>query len=516
MLVSGSSGVFWFDDDEWTRDEIGFHAHHFFGFSDRNVYAAANDILHYDGAQWHHETGGFFRGVWGVDDNQMYAVGLGGAIAARQNGEWVAMQSPTTWHLADIWGSSAKHVFAVGQMGRIVQFDGEEWSVVESGVEVDLNAIWGKSSHDIYAVGFRGTATHYDGMTWSPVDLSTDDHLFAITGNTEAMYVVGTNGTILELRDGKWSSMESGTETWLYGLATRPPSEDVLVVGDEGVILNLRGGSWLPMFSGLERTYAGVAGASDGSVCAVGTDYSGGMLRNRNGNGEWSETDWPVGVIDVSIYDRDHAFAAPFVGDYVLRYNGGTWEKLPFTQQSYFTNISGSDADGLFVAHDDTLISFFDGVDWRTGEVPLTQGRVADIVALASGSVLAVGYQGDVLHWGDGEWQLLGELEHGTSITGIETSDVWVTLGHQIWHYDGINWTWDEPELLNNWLDIVSIGAYEAYAVSYEGRVVHIDRDGWKIEESPPVAEFTGITVTGDHLYAVGTMGALVVRTLDR
>ncbi len=514
ILASGNSGTFWFDGTEWEREPWPPGLNDIQGFSDRNVFAVAGAIFHYDGAAWKVESGGSYRAIWGADAEHMYAVGMGGEISKRQGTSWVSMPSPTSWHLWDMWGSSNRQAFAVGDRGRIVEFDGVELRNVESNVENSLRGIWGSSSNDVYAVGDGGVATHFDGKTWSPVETGTSASLLAIAGSADAIYAVGVNGTVLRIRDGVWTPMETGTRMWLHTIAVGARSGDAIVAGDEGTMLTLKDGVWNPVFSGMERTYMGIASSTNGAAFACGYDYAGGMVRSRSHDGNWNQTTTQPMIVDVWAYDEARAFAIPYAGDTILRYTGGEWDGLPFVGLSRFESLSGFGSDEIVVAHDDTLVSWFDGSQWRTSEVPLAEGRLADIQALGNTTV-AAGYHGEIFEFVGGAWQPIGDLEFASSLSGNSHSDIWVTSDQQLWHFDGDYWSFYEPQPWGRWQDVAVSGA-DAYAVSIDGMIAHFNGSDWIVEDSPAVAGLNAVSVFGGRVYAAGDLGALLVRDISR
>lgn len=515
ILASGSDGTFNFDGAEWKRDPQAPTLHDVHGFSDRNIFAVANAIFHYDGVSWNFESAGSYRAIWGSDAEHMFAVGMGGAIGGRQEGAWAPMASPTTWHLWDIWGSSARKVFAVGDRGRIVEFDGTTWRNVESNVENTLRGVWGASSNDVYAVGDGGIATHFDGVAWSPVETGTNANLLAIAGTAGEAYAVGTDGTVLRVQNGVWTPMETGTQMWLYTVAVRASSGDAIVAGDQGTMLALEGGAWNPVFSGMERTYLGIASSANGAAFACGYDYAGGMVRSRSRDGTWSQPTWqsPM-IVDVWAYDETRAFAIPYSGDTILRYTDGEWDEVPFTGLSRFESLSGFGRDGIVVAHDDTLVSWFDAAQWWTSDVPLTEGRLADVHTVDN-TTIVVGYHGEVFESAAGAWQPIGDLEFASSLSGTSRADLWVTSDQQIWHFDGNYWDFYEPQPWGRWQDVAASGS-DAYAVSIEGMIARFNGSDWIVDDSPAVAGLRTVSVFAGRAYAAGEMGALLVRDLSR
>ena len=95
------------------------------------------------------------------------------------------LSQPQTNTLLGIWGIAENDVFAVGDKGTILHYDGATWSVMESGTTVDLRGVWGTSATNVYAVGYEGgTILHYDGLEWSTINSGTTNTLYNIWGST--------------------------------------------------------------------------------------------------------------------------------------------------------------------------------------------------------------------------------------------------------------------------------------------------------------------------------------------
>ncbi len=104
------------------------------------------------------------RGIWGLDYNNLFAVGDGGTILRRVNGgNWAKMTSNTTANLRAVWGTAMNNVYAVGASGTVMRFDGSTWSKITVPTTQQLNGIWGVSGNEIYAVGNAGAIIKYVG-----------------------------------------------------------------------------------------------------------------------------------------------------------------------------------------------------------------------------------------------------------------------------------------------------------------------------------------------------------------
>ena len=72
---------------------------------------------------------------------------------------WRTAASPITAGLRAVWGRANDDVFAVGDGGAIVHFDGAAWSVEEAQSTARLNDVSGEGP-DVFAVGAGGVILH--------------------------------------------------------------------------------------------------------------------------------------------------------------------------------------------------------------------------------------------------------------------------------------------------------------------------------------------------------------------
>lgn len=105
----------------------------------------------------------------------IFAVGANATLARRGPpngfGDWPDWTLDTvtpaiTGILRGVWGISDSQVYAVGDNLMIVYWDGSVWAKVplpniKTGLTRNLNAIWGTSGNNLYAVGDSGTILHY-------------------------------------------------------------------------------------------------------------------------------------------------------------------------------------------------------------------------------------------------------------------------------------------------------------------------------------------------------------------
>lgn len=122
-------------------------------------------------------AGGTAQNLNGVyhGSKTIFAVGANATIVRRGPanffGDWPdwsldTVSTPITGSLRGVWGISDTQVYAVGDSLLVVQWDGLVWTKVPlpnltTGLNRSLYAIWGTSGNNLYAVGDGGTILHY-------------------------------------------------------------------------------------------------------------------------------------------------------------------------------------------------------------------------------------------------------------------------------------------------------------------------------------------------------------------
>ena len=157
--------------------------------------------------------GKLLYGVWGVDEQSLYAVG---------------------GDLADEDAGGAVWKYNVEQ---------EEWVVDQGALDArpgglpTLYKIWGTSPTDIWAVGRRGTILNYNGVRWVDIPTGVIRPLFTVHGDAQRVMAVGGafDGVILELDGSNFIDRVPADAPQMNGIFVSSAGGPATAVGDGGV-----------------------------------------------------------------------------------------------------------------------------------------------------------------------------------------------------------------------------------------------------------------------------------------
>lgn len=257
------------------------------GINADNVWAVGvgGTILNWNGKAWRPSpdsgTQKTLYSVWGSDVNKVWAVGAGGIILNWDGrSTWTPQDSGTTQNLRGIWGRDAKNVWVAGLGGTILKWDGSTWTTQDSGTMGNLYAVWGSDENNVWAVGVSGASCKWDRNTWTQ-QKTTSAALRAVWGtDVDNLWTVREYGRIFKWEGDDWSPQYIiPEEPNSYGVWTGG-SNNVWVVGAGGMILNFDGSGWRNCDSGTKNTeLRAVWGSSASDIWVVGA--SGTILRRK-------------------------------------------------------------------------------------------------------------------------------------------------------------------------------------------------------------------------------------------
>ena len=137
-------------------------------------------------------AGKFLQGVWGIDANNVFAIGEGGIFLKYDGSSAVEITNPSSATLRSVSGCSASDVWAVGGSGTAVHYNGSNITVYNVGVSSSLKCVNVFATDNVWACGTNGVIAHWNGSSWSIVSNTYSNFDFTqISGTSTNMYFSG-------------------------------------------------------------------------------------------------------------------------------------------------------------------------------------------------------------------------------------------------------------------------------------------------------------------------------------
>ena len=266
--VSGPSALHW-DGAEWTRLDLAEYAGRELWWAhpgERRVtmVGSAGLILEYERTSGlissveGPESAVTFFGVWGTDDDDLWAVGgdvggsLPGQIWRRDAAGWApysgSVDAPpeTLWFKVD--GRASDDVWIVGSGGRILHWNGSEL-VSEATAEAAMGASLftvAAGGDEVLAVGgaAEGVILHYSdaAAVWADRAPEYSGGINGVCSGGGRTQAVGGQGAVYTLADGVWTYEVAGLTLRDYHACATSPSGELWAVGGQIVSRPLNAG----------------------------------------------------------------------------------------------------------------------------------------------------------------------------------------------------------------------------------------------------------------------------------
>ncbi|MFT3928055.1 MAG: hypothetical protein QM778_36340 [Myxococcales bacterium] len=417
----------------------GDHFHAIWGSSASDIFAVGDKgaSMHYDGTKWTKSpalpsTGKNLLAIHGTGPTDVWAVGAAGIVLHFDGMKWSAVE--LTLPKVDLWAVraiSATEVLVVGAEGATYRYDGTTWHALTSGVDEIIHGIVPGEAGRFMTVGNHGTAIEWngevrntfsegprtnhlaqfdgkDGALWilgdgteklteagyETVDTGTPRSLYGGFAPSAAVaWAVGTNGTIVRRKDGKFAPMESGTMNWLRSV-WGPNESSAWLVGDKGTVLGLlNGASWQKISAGATVDLYAVWGTSLEDAWTVG---------DMGTAVHWDGTSWtPIatnstaGLRSLWGSAANDVWAAGTLGT-VLHWNGQAWVISQSGAGYSLNSIWGTGPSDIYAVGSGGTIVHYDGSAWTQQSSP-TDRALFSVMAGPDGVLRAVGEDGVVL-----------------------------------------------------------------------------------------------------------------------
>jgi hypothetical protein len=234
----------------WTSGMVmGWPAHALWGASSTDAWAVgdAGHIVHWTGSGWGAPVASpvtaTLRSVQGSSSSDVWAVGDGGTIAHWDGSLWTSVHSGVVGNLAGVWAAASNDAWAVGvddlgSQGQVLHWDGTSWTTTAIPTTLyPLVGVWGSGSGDVWALS-QIDALHYVGGTWTQVTMPGALYLAISGSGPNAVWAVGSSGTISRFDGTGWTALDLGTAAvWPLYAVWAAGNGDVWAAGMQGTIL---------------------------------------------------------------------------------------------------------------------------------------------------------------------------------------------------------------------------------------------------------------------------------------
>ncbi len=164
------------------------------------------------------------RAIAASADDDVWAVGDGGAAWHFDGSSWARIETGVTANLADVWAAGRDAAWAVG--GDVaLRWDGSAWTRLALPASIALARVHGRNRDDVWAVGqaaARAYVLHWDGATLrtDTAGLPAGYAARGVWAGASGVWIAGT--TLLRRDDRVWNVEPLGTEATLRAVWGTP------------------------------------------------------------------------------------------------------------------------------------------------------------------------------------------------------------------------------------------------------------------------------------------------------
>ncbi len=251
-------------------------------FSDTDVWAVGDRVLHFDGSKWSEVQGPgpgiTLSALWGLAPDDLWATS--GSKIFRYRGPsagWTELVHgiPNPPDFSAIWVSAPDdYVVGGGDVNsEIVRVKGT--TVSRAFTYGATTGIWGANANDIWAVSEQGGFFHWDGTKWSKVEPTggAGQRPHGVWGfSATDVWAVGTDDAPQHWDGTAWTAASSsqGGFSAVWGSA----SNDVWAAGDHGALSHYDGKTWKDTATDHSVSFTAMSGSGAKSVWSTGFELS--------------------------------------------------------------------------------------------------------------------------------------------------------------------------------------------------------------------------------------------------
>jgi hypothetical protein len=254
-------------------------------FSDKDVWAAGDRVLHFDGTRWAEVAGPgnglLLSALWGLAPDDLWATS--GSRIFRWRGAasgWVEVKhgisNPPSFQAIWVLSESDYAVGGGDVNWEVVRVKGG--TVTRSYTHGQTTAIWGASSDDAWAVAdLGGGLWHWTGGKWNQVQVSgsTSGNPTSVWGSSASVvWAASDYGPLLHWDGTTWKPVTVTSEHTDLLAVWAASASDVWAAGDDGAVFHFDGKSWSGGETAQAVEFQRISGSGPASVWAVGRELS--------------------------------------------------------------------------------------------------------------------------------------------------------------------------------------------------------------------------------------------------
>lgn len=388
---------------------------------------------------------------------------------------------------------------------------------------VSLSDVFMLTEDDGWAVGAYGTALHWNGSQWQTFPTPTSEYLTAVQmSSNDDGWAVDNNGAILHWDGAAWSAATSPITQSLQALTVLSATNAWAVGGtfSEGMIVHWDGNNWLEVATPPVGLLRGIDMVSPSDGWAVGTTTGGDSAILHWDGIVWSEVSHPTTffLTDIDMIAANDGWA---VGSSLLHWDGASWTAV--TSMFGGASISMVSADNGWAVggqFEIPVIKHWDGNAWNDVDSPVQTDLYA-VNMITENDGWIVGRDGVMMRWNGNEWVVVNSLPptagHLQAIKMVSPASGWAVGGGgftnsaDIFQWNGVSWTAVTPLTTNSLNAVDATATNDAWAVGYNGVILHWDGADWTAVSSPTTRELLDIDIlTPTDGWAAGRYGVIL------
>jgi hypothetical protein len=291
------------------------------------------------------------------------------------------------------------------------------WTVVAEAQPAALLSVWGSSESDVWVVGGEPAdhsgpiVEHYDGTKWTKLDSGQRNmNLWWVNGVAGGpVFMSGTNGTILQYKDGQFTKLDSTGSQIVFGLWAASATDAWAVGGaasggSQGFVWRFDGTKWNDVAIDPAIKSGGtcwkVNGISANNVWITGTT---GLTLHWNGTAlEQGMVPTDSNLFSVGANSERTIAVGGSVDGVIFENDGTEWKSAIPAGGPLLSGVTVTDDDAYAVGDFGVVLHRKSGGGWATDKNSGTQQHLHAAWIDPSGGVWSVGGQFESSQTSDG------------------------------------------------------------------------------------------------------------------